>query len=502
MSRLNPLSARRRWGTATVLSAALIGSTLAPVAAAPPNVSGPGKAPTPVVTSSVSPTAGGVNSTFTVTNSMTTPYTGQSNAVMETSIPPGARFKKVQTPVPDGWDLEYSINGGGSWSLVPPVDPSKVTNVRAKGTAKDTRAQGQTLNPPQPIGVLNIAGGGDGFNPQFYKDQIWVANHHAKASDGWLRCFNRMDGKPCAGFPAAANGGKYISAVPGTPFGQGAATLTTTNESVAFINQTTGKIYVPVQVSGSGNTSVGWVCGDLNKQESCGFTAAGSEKAPVEPSATSVWPSVLSTQIWARKKDAGIQYMIGGSGTVYCFNVGTGALCPRNAQSSLDVGFQYNVGTSAIMYLPFAAVSGSTLSADRATYAWLIAPTGTNTSKFACVNILTGAKCFNAISPPAFPGYTGTSPGIPTPMYATNGDFSAMCLQLAAADVNKPVVWNFKCYNASGVDVPGAATALTNTVKTAAAVPGTIDAPLMGSMLDTNWADNNYYYARSFQSVP
>ncbi len=240
----------------------------------------------------------------------------------------------------------------------------------AGGTGEST-----PLEPFVEVGALEVTGGGDGFGALFHQDKLWLVNHHARAVDRqepdvlrkggeWLKCFSRIDGSPCpAPYPGPA--GTFIAEAAGTPFGEGASTLVTPNASVAAIDPATGRLYAGVQVHAeSGRTAVGWICGELATMTSCGFTPAGEEAAPEDVGSNNIFPRFNPAQAWQPEQVGGLLYAVGGSGTIYCFDTATGALCPDNA-SAVDarprsprpgLRFLYTGAAGEIAGIPHRAV--------------------------------------------------------------------------------------------------------------------------------------------------
>lgn len=508
----------------TQIKSALIGAVslgvlaggLVPASAADPNPQPAAAA----VNSTVSPSTVNIGDTFKVTSTATTPFAA-ANTSINTAIPKGAKFKSVE-PAPAGLTLQYSTDKGATWVNSPPP-AAQITNVRAAGNLSQGKSDDGPVAPLQPTGALTFTGGGDGFNPIFFKDQIWVANHHEPAGLArWLKCFDRITGNPCAGFSAPGNPteavGKYISQNAGDNFGTGGSTLSTPQESVTYVNQADGHIYVPVQVQGpaASKTAVGWVCGDLNTQKSCGFTQVGSEDAPNgQLPDSAVYPNFLPTQIWGRETTNPRQYALGKSGAVYCFNVATGADCTvRPNTPTMPLSFQYFVNPggevpSAINHWPSFAVAGANYDSATPNYGWLVAPGPTNNDAFfnarvSCVNLDTGEKCGVA----GLTGYTGggiisNSFGVPTPVYNTNKSFQAMCFQIAAVDAAAQPSWRWDCRAANGTGIPTLVAAASTKLNSAmpAATSG-FDLPAAGNVVLRAPSNPAQYYARNLSEIP
>ncbi|MFM2437444.1 MAG: hypothetical protein RLZ55_253, partial [Actinomycetota bacterium] len=370
---------------------------------------------------------------------------GKSEVVSLTTDIPAASALTGAVQGPPGWPLEYSGDGGATWSGTAPSDPATVTNVRAAG---DLPAQGGTsaaLNPMTPVGAVQVSGAGDGYNVQFSSTHMWAANHHERPGKGtWLRCFDRASGQPC-GAPFPQTGTAFIAAAAGTPFGQGADEFGTPNSAVAFINQSTGRIYVPVQRGGtSGPQSVGWLCGDIVAMVSCGFAEAGQEQPAQDLTSSAYFPSFNPAEPWHATADGALLYAAGRSGKVYCLDAATGTLCPNNGKATLPTGLEASI-TSFVFVTATAAAS----SAPTPGFIWTTANSGPGTGVLQCIDPATGASCFGAPSltlPNPFPGSAAVSYSQAVPMYSATGALEAACVM--AQELYQPSVW--LCFDTAG----------------------------------------------------
>lgn len=408
------------------------------------------------VAPAAAPAGGEVAATATIGN----PTGAAATATATTAVPAGTELRAA-TP-PPGWTLEYSTDDGATWSATAPGDLADVTGVRAAGAMPaDPASGGAGLTPLTAVGALQVTGGGDGFGALFHQDKLWLVNHHARAVDTvdefgpseggvWLKCFNRLDGAPCAApYPGAE--GTFISEVPGTPFGQGTSTLVTPNASVAAIDQATGRLYAAVQVHAtSGSSAVGWICGELATMKSCGFTATGTEEAPLDLGGKNIYTALNPAQAWQPAGSATLLYAVGASGTVYCFDVVVGAACPDNASMSLPTRIQ-----SSNLRFVYTSVAGETLDAPSPRYVYAVSAIDGRTGLLQCRDLNTGQGCSaNATTitlPDTHPGAETVTYGQPVPVFGTGGGFEGVCV--FGQSLLTTGVWT--CYGPDGARSPG-----------------------------------------------
>ncbi len=413
----------------------------------------------------IAPSAAAPGTPVDVTVGLTSPLPDAAGATASLALPDGVRADSAAGPA--GWTLEYSQDGGASWSSAAPSDFAAVTNVRTAGQIEPGGAgSGVPMAPLAPVGVLEVTGGGDGFGALFHEDKLWLVNHHGRAVEKvepgivtpggvWLKCFNRMDGSPCpAPYPGPT--GTFISQVAGTPFGQGTSTLVTPNASVAAIDQATGRLYAAVQVHAeSGRSQVGWVCGELATLTSCGFTLAGEEEAPQDLGGESIFTRFNPAQAWAPAGTTGLLYAVGGSGRIYCFDVAAGALCPNGAAASLPDQL-----SATTLRFVFTSVAGESLTSPTARYVYAVSMPDENTGLLQCRDLTTGAAC-GAVSAtvtltgPGGPGTQATF-GQPLPMYSSTGAFEGVCV----FGQGLFLAGSWSCFGPDGSPMPTLQTAL------------------------------------------
>lgn len=385
----------------------------------------------------VDPTSVAPGQSTSATVELRNPGDRRVDASANLSLPAGMSLGSA-TGAP-GWSLEYSEDGGTTWSATAPQDFAAITNVRTAGSLEAGGAGEQRpLDPLTAVGALQVSGGGDGYGALFHQDELWLVNHHARAVDKpeppivrpggeWLKCFNRIDASPCpAPYPGAD--GTFISEVAGTPFGQGTSTLVTPNASVAAIDQATGRLYAPAQVHAeNGRTAVGWICGELTTMTSCGFTPAGEEDAPEDFGGKNIFPRFNPAQSWQPSASANLLYAVGGSGTIYCFDAPAGQLCPDNGVRSVPTALP-----TTTMRFVYTAVAGESQAAPKPRYVYTVSMPDDSTGLLQCRDLLTGAGCGpNAdtitLTSPGAPGDPATF-SQPVTMFSTTGAFEGVCV--------------------------------------------------------------------------
>ena len=110
---------------------------------------------------------------------------------------------------PTGYSIQYSTNGGSTWSTKLPRNPDLVNCIRAVGylnsggLVNGNQAYTATgnLNPPSSVGQITLTGGGDGFNTFFDPSYLAVFNIYHHNSPSTVDCHLLLDGSQCPGFP-------------------------------------------------------------------------------------------------------------------------------------------------------------------------------------------------------------------------------------------------------------------------------------------------------------
>ena len=295
-ARRAPQQARR--SLTLVLVLALLG--LAGAGATARAADAPGAPP---VTLAVAPEAAAPGDAVAADATLHNTLGAAATASATTSVPAG--LKATSATSVDGWTLEYTTDGGTSWSTEPPADFSEHHRRAQFRTLAASDASGEhPLVPLEPVGVLQVSGGGGRLRRLFHQDKLWLVNHHGRAVDraepggraarrGVAEVFQPRRRRALRSALSRAKG-TFIATTAGTPFGQGSSTLVTPNSSVAFIDQTSGRLYAAVQVHGtSGTTQVGWICGQLATMTSCGFTPAGRRTCRPTSAATASSPTSI-----------------------------------------------------------------------------------------------------------------------------------------------------------------------------------------------------------------
>ena len=133
-------------------------------------------------------TGGTVEATGEANHAITSLWSGQSLELDDTS----------SVVMPDGWSVEYTANGGTSWSSTAPTRTT-INGVRTSGSVNRVGAD-KYESTSHPVAVsssssFTSSGGGDGYNVIFAGNKVFNIYHHATSVT--LQCHLKSNGDSC-----------------------------------------------------------------------------------------------------------------------------------------------------------------------------------------------------------------------------------------------------------------------------------------------------------------
>ena len=185
-----------------------------------------------------------------------TPGTGTRE--LRATLDSGMRYTAGSAEAPEGWNIEFSTDGGTGWVGTEPTPASNVTDVRATASVAAGAITGYSqlysseTVAPVPSSSFSGSTGGDGWDVFFYDDFVFNIFHHDNAKIR-LDCHLRSTGGRCAGYTVDFAGYR------------------TANRSGGWVDSITGRLYAFTAQASSGQPGV--LCIDVNSTPtSCGFT--------------------------------------------------------------------------------------------------------------------------------------------------------------------------------------------------------------------------------------
>lgn len=257
---------------------------------------------------------------------------GNGPRELRLDLDPATIYQSGGVTAPEGWTVEWSIDGGDSWVGVEPNPASGVTNVRATASveagaaALGSQRYTKQLAANVPASSFSGSTGGDGWDVFFYDDYVLNMFHH-QGSAIPLDCHLRSTGERCPGFNPTVNASPGVtgSRFPG---------YQTADRSGGWVNGDTGRAYLFTVESATNRPGV--FCVDLNVAPpvACGFTALSAD--------TNV-PNYqrLSNAEGAGGRVFGIETT---NQKLLCFDPATGAACadsPIQLSGSTDTAYYH-----------------------------------------------------------------------------------------------------------------------------------------------------------------
>ena len=178
-------------------------------------------------------------------------------SVVETWPSGRQRYIAGSLAAPDGWSKEWSSDGGSTWTGVEPADPALVTGTRVVSLEDipGNRRPGvvKKFAPPSTRSSFSTAGSGeDSYALTLYGDKVYSVGHHSQPE---FPCFVKTTGASCGIIRPAGAG------------------LVTGWAADAWVEQSTGRAYLPVQRSNTALVS----CVDLDNGTDCGETVVSTD---------------------------------------------------------------------------------------------------------------------------------------------------------------------------------------------------------------------------------
>jgi len=230
---------------------------------------------------------------------------GTSDRELRTSLDPGMKFTAGGAEAPEGWTIEYSIDGAVTWTPVEPVPSSDVTDVRAVknvtagAIAGYSQLYSSSTVAPIPSSTFSSSTGGDGWDVFFSDDFVFNIFHHS--ANIVLDCHLRSTGDRCDGYTAT--------------FGGYGASM----RSGGWVDTITGKLYAFTQQSWTGQPGV--LCIDITGTPfSCGFTALSDENDVGD------WSQLTEADSIGRRL-FGVE--TAGSPSLLCYDAALDSACPN-----------------------------------------------------------------------------------------------------------------------------------------------------------------------------
>ncbi|MGN6610422.1 MAG: OmpA family protein [Angustibacter sp.] len=356
--------------------AGLSGATVVLTALAPPSIAQAMPTPPAPITSV---TVGGAPAASVaagdrldvVTDSPISATGAVAQTVTRTWDPASAHLAPSSVIAPEGWPVEYRVDG--SWSSSVPADLATTSGVRASSTVRSGGGDGaghQILTTDAGgslkagISSFSGSGGGDGWNVFFAGPKVLNVFHHNMGTYA-LDCHLRDDGSSC-GDVYRVNG------------------YTTSGASSGSVVGT--KVYSVV----GADTSAGVICTDTATSPftPCGYTPLISGNFSYFANIGE--QAMVAGRVYATVTD-------GSSGFLLCYDTATGAACPEQPTSLAGYSPSDTVPAYAM------AISGKVF---------------VSASQVWCFDGATGAAC-----PGTWPtGSSGWIAASVIPMRASNGD--------------------------------------------------------------------------------
>lgn len=235
------------------------------------------------------------------TSALLTP--GVGTRVIRTTLDPGTVLASGTAVAPEGWTVEYSANGGASWSATQPT-ANTVTDVRASATVAAGLIEGTSqiysseTTSAIPSSTFLANAGGDGYNAFFFEDQVYNIFHHNGST--YIMCHVKSTSQRCAGFSSPYTFSGYQTSM----------------RSTGWVDSATGRLYA--YGAKDGNAWVVCLNVATSTPTSCGVTQMTTQGDVPD------W-TVLSEAVAGSRK----LYVTesGSTPSLLCFDMATGSAC-------------------------------------------------------------------------------------------------------------------------------------------------------------------------------
>ncbi|MCX6414618.1 MAG: fibronectin type III domain-containing protein, partial [Actinobacteria bacterium] len=238
---------------------------------------------------------------------------GSGSRTLRTTLHAGTVYRTGTAVAPEGWTINYSANGGSTWSGSEPSPASSVTDVRATAIASAGLIDGTSqvysseTTSSVPSSSFSASTGGDGWDVFFSDDKVFNIFHHE--SPMRLDCHLIATGARCdGGYPATFS------------------SYTAGGHSSGWVDQISGNVFV--MTTNTSTRRVGALCITVTSTPTaCGFTTLSDTQAGADWTYTSE-PAWVGRKLFAF--DAYIKQVV-------CFDAETVARCASSPVSVSDI---------------------------------------------------------------------------------------------------------------------------------------------------------------------
>ena len=238
---------------------------------------------------------------------------GSGSRTLRSTLHAGTVYRTGTAVAPEGWTINYSANGGSTWSGSEPSPVSSVTDVRATAIASAGLIDGTSqvysseTTSSVPSSSFSASTGGDGWDVFFSDDKVFNIFHHAVSTQ--LDCHLIATGDRCSGgYPAT--------------FANYAASMT----SSGWVDQGSGNVFVIA--TNTVSRRAGALCIKVTSTPtSCGFTTLSDVPAGADYTDTSA-PAWVGRKLFAF--DSFIKQVL-------CFDAAIVARCASSPVSVSDI---------------------------------------------------------------------------------------------------------------------------------------------------------------------
>ena len=362
-------------------------------------------------------TGGTVEASGEANHSITSFWSGQSLELDSTN----------SVVAPEGWSLEYTADGGTTWSPTPPTRTS-INGVRTSGSVNRVGAD-KYESKSHPVAVSSSSsftsnGGGDGFNVIFAGQKVFNIYHHTWNSLT-LQCHLKSNGDSC-----------YTGSVPVF------SGYSTNNAATGFYDGNTNAVYA--YAMRNSDRHVGFLKIDVSNINNV------SSSTPVFiPLTQSPIPGLVSSTTYQKymntaSRSGDLIWSIDGvSDQLLCMKISTGAACPDAISGSVT----RSVNRAAVSTVGFSSNGfhgGARVTAVGSKVIY------TTQTKIGCFDSATGLGCngsalnelsFSAVNNfPPFPVWDSTTAGNPLLGYCHYE--AKTCITLEGASLTIPASLN------------------------------------------------------------
>lgn len=254
------------------------------------------------------------------TSALLTP--GTAERVLQTTLDPNTALSSGSAVAPEGWTVEYSANGGSTWSSSQPT-ASTVTDIRARATVSAGLIEGTSqvystqTTSAIPSSTFLANAGGDGYNAFFFEDQVYNIFHHNGST--YIMCHVKSTSQRCAGFSSPYTFAGYQTSM----------------RSTGWVDSATGRLYA----YGVKDGNVWVVCLNVasSTPTSCGVTQMTTQGDVGD------WTRLSEAVAGSRKL-----YVTesGSTPSLLCFDMATGSACsgsPVTLVGTPKSGFEQSI---------------------------------------------------------------------------------------------------------------------------------------------------------------